>query len=46
MRAKHIDVRHHFLRGKVEKGNIFMEFYKTKDQIADIFTKFVSRDQF
>jgi len=45
-RTKHIDVRHHFLRDSVEKGNICMKFCKTEDQIADIFTKALSREQF
>ncbi|XP_070054099.1 secreted RxLR effector protein 161-like [Nicotiana tomentosiformis] len=45
-RTKHIDIRHHFLRDNVEKGNISINFYKTKDQIANIFTKALSRDYF
>ncbi|XP_075086402.1 secreted RxLR effector protein 161-like [Nicotiana tabacum] len=38
-RTKHIDVRHHFLRGNVEKRHICMKFCSTEDEIADIFTK-------
>lgn len=38
-RTKHIDVRNHFLRDNVEKGHISIEFCKTEEQIADIFTK-------
>ena len=38
-RTKHIDVRHHFLRDHVEKGNIKLTHVRTEDQIADIFTK-------
>ncbi|XP_070011151.1 uncharacterized mitochondrial protein AtMg00810-like [Nicotiana sylvestris] len=45
-RTKHIDVRHHFLRDNVEKGLICMKFCSTEDQIADIFTKTLSREQF
>ncbi|XP_075076856.1 secreted RxLR effector protein 161-like [Nicotiana tabacum] len=45
-RTKHIDVRHHFLRDNVEKGLISMKFYSTEDQIADIFTKALSRKHF
>ena len=45
-RTKHIDVRHHFLRDNVEKGLICVKFCKTEDQIADIFTKALGRDQF
>jgi len=35
---------HHFLRDNVEKGLISMNFYATDKQIADIFTKALSRD--
>ena len=45
-RTKHIDVRHHFLRDNVEKGNIVLTYYPTEEQIADIFTKVLSKDQF
>ena len=45
-RTKHIDVRHHFLRDNVEKGNITMEFCKTENQVADIFTKALGRESF
>lgn len=45
-RTKHIDVRHHFLRDNVEKGLICMKFCSTGDQIADIFTKALSREHF
>jgi hypothetical protein len=38
-RAKHIKVRHHFLRDHVEKGGIEMKFIDTERQLADIFTK-------
>ena len=42
-RTKHIDIRHHFLRDHVEKGNIELTHCRTEDQIADIFTKGLSR---
>lgn len=44
MRTKHIDVRNHFLRNSIEEGNIRMRYFKTKDQIVDIFTKALSND--
>ncbi|KAH0758121.1 hypothetical protein KY290_021614 [Solanum tuberosum] len=43
-RTNHIDMRHHFLRDNVEKQNVMMKFYKTEDQLADIFTKPLSKD--
>ena len=42
-RTKHIDIRHHFLRDNVEKGLISMNFCSTDEQIANIFTKALSR---
>jgi len=45
-RTKHIDIHHHFLRDNVEKGLISMNFCTTENQIADIFTKALSREQF
>nr|XP_016503966.1 PREDICTED: uncharacterized mitochondrial protein AtMg00810-like [Nicotiana tabacum] len=45
-RTKHIDMRHHCLRDNVEKGLICMKFCSTKDQIADLFTKALSREHF
>jgi hypothetical protein len=38
-RIKHIEVRCHFLRDNVEKGNIDLIHVPTKKQLADILTK-------
>ena len=38
-KTKHIDIRHHFLRDHVNKGDIKMDGIGTEDQLADIFTK-------
>ena len=43
--TKHIDVRHHFLRDFYEKGELSMEFVSKNDQVADIFTNALTRDQ-
>ena len=40
----HIDINYHFLRDNVEKGLISMNLYATNNQIADIFTKALSRE--
>jgi len=45
-RTKPIDMRRHFLRDNVEKGLISMNLRATNKQIADIFTKALSREQF
>jgi hypothetical protein len=37
--AKHIKVRHHFLRDHVEKGDIEIKYIDTERQLTDIFTK-------
>jgi len=43
-RTKHINIRHQFLRYNVEKGLISMNFCATDKQIAEIFTKDLSRE--
>ncbi|KAK9751100.1 hypothetical protein RND81_02G241900 [Saponaria officinalis] len=45
-RTKHIEIRHHFLRDNVEKWIIRLEFCKTENQWADIFTKPLARESF
>ena len=37
--AKHIQVRHHFIRDHVEKKDIELVSVRTHEQLADIFTK-------
>jgi hypothetical protein len=38
-RTKHIELRYHFLRDNVEKGNIDLIHVPTEKQLADILTK-------
>ena len=38
-RAKHIDIRHHFVRDKVAEKVVEVRYCKTDDMIADILTK-------
>ena len=45
-RTKHIEIGHHFLRDHVQKCDVTLEFVSTKDQLADIFTKPLSEEQF
>jgi hypothetical protein len=44
--AKHIDIRHHFLRDHVSKGDTKIDGIGTIDQLADIFTKPVEESRF
>jgi len=45
-RSKHIDIRYHFLRDQVGKNMIKLEYCRSKDQIANIFTKPLKIDAF
>ncbi|KAK2989631.1 hypothetical protein RJ640_002505 [Escallonia rubra] len=38
-RTKHIEIKHHFIRDHVQKGDIVLDFVDTNHQLADIFTK-------
>ncbi|GJW09743.1 hypothetical protein Tco_1575570 [Tanacetum coccineum] len=43
-RTKHIEIRHHFLRDNVQKGNISIKKVSSEDNIADILTKPLKRE--
>ncbi|GKB33238.1 retrovirus-related pol polyprotein from transposon TNT 1-94 [Tanacetum coccineum] len=45
-RAKHIDVRYHFIKEQVENGIVDLYFVRTEYQLADIFTKPLPRERF
>jgi hypothetical protein len=45
-RAKRIKVRHHFLRDRIEKGDIVIKYIDTERQLADIFTKPLNASRF
>ncbi|XP_050902272.1 uncharacterized mitochondrial protein AtMg00810-like [Lathyrus oleraceus] len=45
-RTKHIDIRHHFLRDHVLKGDVEVTFVDTHNQLADIFTKPLAKEPF
>ena len=38
-RTKHIEIRNHFIRDHVARGDIELCYVPTKDQLTDIFTK-------
>ncbi|GJS62604.1 hypothetical protein Tco_0657388 [Tanacetum coccineum] len=45
-RAKHIDIRYHFIKEQVENGIMELYFVQTEYQLADIFTKPLPRERF
>ncbi|GJU25216.1 hypothetical protein Tco_1163837 [Tanacetum coccineum] len=45
-RAKHIDVRYHFIKEQVENGIVELYFVRTEYQLDDIFTKPLLRERF
>jgi len=45
-RAKHIDIKHHFIRDHVENGDFVLEFVNSENQLADIFTKPLLEERF
>jgi hypothetical protein len=44
-RTKHIDIRHHFIRERVESGEIVLKYVATRDQLADMLTKPLKRPE-
>ncbi len=44
-RTKHIDIRYHFLRHKVESGELTLDYLPTNDQPADVLTKGLAREK-
>ncbi|MEQ5265897.1 Ty1/Copia family ribonuclease HI, partial [Escherichia coli] len=45
-RTKHVEIDYHFVRDRVAKGDIQVNFISTKDQLADIFMKALSSSRF
>ena len=45
-RTKHMDVRYFYVREKISDGTIIVNYVPTKDQLADIFTKPLSKVMF
>ena len=42
-RSKYIDVKFHFIRSEVQQGTVSLSYVASEDNLADIFTKPVSR---
>src|SRR2546423_15017566 len=45
-RTKHIDIKWHFIREKIEQKEISMKQVGTNENVADIFTKPLARPKF
>lgn len=45
-KTKHIEIRHHFIRDYVSKGESKIEYIDTTNQLAYIFIKPLSKDRF
>lgn len=45
-RSNHIDIKHHFIKDHVQKGNVKLKFIETKLQVVDIITKTLIEDKF
>ena len=44
-RAKHIEIKYHYIRGEVEKGTINLSYCPTQNMMADILTKGLSKEK-
>ena len=45
-KMKHIRVRYHFIKEHVEEGTVEIHFVKIDYQLADLFTKALSKERF
>ncbi|OWY96232.1 Integrase, catalytic core protein [Phytophthora megakarya] len=45
-RTKHLDIRYHFVRERVEDGQVVLEYISTLDMLADFMTKPIPATQF
>ena len=44
-RSKHIDIRYHFIRERIRRKEIEIEYLKTEDMVADILTKALAQSK-
>ena len=45
-RAKHISIKYHFVRERVENGVVILKYCPSENMLADMFTKGLNRDRF
>jgi len=44
-RTKHIEIRHHFIRDHVNKGDYVIQFVNSENQLTDLFTKPLNKEE-
>jgi hypothetical protein len=45
-RSKHIEIKYHYIRDMVQRGAVRLTYVTTKEQVADVLTKPLSRMKF
>jgi hypothetical protein len=45
-KSKHIEIRYYYIRDMVQRGAVRLQFVTTEDQVANVFTKPLSRTKF
>jgi hypothetical protein len=45
-RSKHIEIRYHFIRDRIQKGAVKLQYISTDEQVADILTKPLVKGKF
>jgi len=45
-RTKHIDIKHHYIREKIQEGMVQLKYIHTTDQEADMLTKSLPTNKF
>jgi hypothetical protein len=45
-RVKHVDIKYHFLRERVQSGDLRLTYINTRENVADMFTKALDVKQF
>ena len=45
-KTKHISIKYHYLREQVQENKMRLEYVKSKEQITNVFTKSLPKDDF